>query len=140
MNSKAEHYYSHEANGSSDRAFGLVFSVFFLIIAILPLWHGAQCRYWALVVSGILVTLALAAPFTLAPLNLWWIKLGALLNRITSPVALGILFFGVFLPIGLIMRLSGKDPLRLKIDREAKSYWIDRSPSGPSPESLNDQF
>jgi len=67
-------------------------------------------------------------------------KLGDILHRIASPIALAILFYGVVTPTGLLMRLFGKDPLRLRFDREAKSYWIAREPPGPAPESLKDQF
>ncbi len=126
--------------GSSDRAFGLVFAAFFAIVALLPLWHGGAMRLWALAVAAAFGVLALAAPCVLAPLNRIWTMLGDLLHRIVSPIALGILFFGVVVPTGLLMRLVGKDPLRLAFDRQARTYWIERHPPGPPPESLKDQF
>ena len=67
-------------------------------------------------------------------------KFGELLHRIVSPIALGIVFYLAVLPTGLLLRLFGKDPLRLKIDRGAASYWIKREPPGPTAESLNNQF
>lgn len=124
----------------SDRSFGLVFTAFFLIIGLLPLLHGRSLRVWALGIAGVFVIAALFAPRALALPNRLWARFGALLNRIVSPIALGILFYGVVTPIGRLMRLFGKDPLRLKFDPEAKSYWIVRAEPGPSGESLKNQF
>jgi hypothetical protein len=126
--------------GSSDRAFGLVFAVFFAIVALLPIWNGAPPRLWALGVGVAFLAAALAAPRILAPLNRAWLKLGDLLHRIVNPIALAILYYGVVTPTGLVMRLFGQDPLRLRFDKAAKSYWIARVPPGPSAESLKDQF
>ncbi len=84
--------------------------------------------------------LAFAAPQVLAPLNRLWFKLGLLLHKIVNPIVLGIMFYVVVTPTGLIMRLLGKDLLRLKRDPAAASYWIERTPPGPKPESLGDQF
>src|SRR5262245_23347122 len=134
--------FHREANvkGSSDRSFGLVFAAFFAIVAALPLLFGAPLRWWALAVAGLFLLLALVAPAALAPLNRLWTKFGLLLHRVMSPVVLGVMFFLVITPIGLLMRLLGKDLLRLKFDRAAGSYWISREPPGPPPESLKDQF
>ncbi len=126
--------------GSSDRTFGLVFTAFFAIVAVLPMLRDEPPRLWALAAAGVFLLLALAVPRALAPLNRLWMKLGDILHRIASPIALAILFYGVVTPTGLLMRLFGKDPLRLRFDREAKSYWIAREPPGPAPESLKDQF
>jgi hypothetical protein len=76
----------------------------------------------------------------LNPLNRLWLKFGLLLYKIVNPIVLGLLFFATIAPIGLIMRLTGKDFLRLKLDREAKSYWIERAPPGPSPQSMRNQY
>jgi hypothetical protein len=126
--------------GSSDRTFGLVFTAFFAIVAVLPMLRGEPPRLWAFAAAGAFLLLALAVPRALAPLNRLWLRFGDLLHRIVSPIALAILFYGVVTPTGLLMRLFGKDPLRLRFDREAKSYWIAREPPGPPPESLKDQF
>ncbi len=142
-NRKHEQFSHHPpTGGSSDRAFGLVFTAFFLIIALLLLLYSAPIwrPYMALAAAVIFLAAALIAPHVLAPLNRLWYKFGLLLNRIVSPITLGILFYGVVMPTGLLMRLFGKDPLRLKFDRTAKSYWIARTPPGPSPESLKNQF
>jgi hypothetical protein len=76
----------------------------------------------------------------LSPLNRLWLRLGLLLQRITNPIVLGILFFGTVLPIGLLMRLAGKNPLRLGFDRDARSYWTPRQPPGPAPDTMPRQF
>jgi hypothetical protein len=126
--------------GSSNRSFGLVFSGFFLIVALLPAVHGNSPRYWALVVSAVFLALALSVPSVLGPFNRIWVKFGQLLHRIVSPVALAILFFCVVTPTGLLLRLLGKDVLRLRFDKAAASYWIPRTPPGPAAESLKNQF
>ena len=125
---------------SSDRSFGIVFTVFFAIVGLLPLLHAHGIRLWALTLSAVFLLLALLIPSVLAPLNRFWTKFGMLLHHIVSPIALGILFFLVVTPIGLIMRALGKDPLRLRFDRSAASYWIERTPPGPDADSLKNQF
>jgi hypothetical protein len=137
-----EHSQKHiiEVKGSSDRAFGLVFSAVFAIIALYPLLGSGTIRSWSLIVAGIFLLLALITPVVLAPANRLWMKFGELLHRIVSPVALGIVFYVTVLPTGILLRLLGKDPLRLRIDPTAKSYWILREPPGPAAESLNNQF
>jgi hypothetical protein len=137
-----EHTRKHitEIKGSSDRAFGLVFAVVFVIIACYPLLSGGTIRLWSLIVAGIFLVLALLIPAVLAPANRLWMKFGELLHSIVSPLALGIVFYATLLPTGLLLRLFGKDPLRLRLDPTAESYWIKREPPGPSAESLNNQF
>ncbi len=137
-----EHTQKHvmQTKGSTDRAFGLVFSAVFAIIAFFPLLGGDGIRMWSLIVAGIFLLLALALPNVLAPANRLWMKFGELLHRIVSPLSLGIVFYVTVLPTGLMLRLFGKDPLRLRRDPAAKSYWIRRDPPGPAAESLNNQF
>ena len=126
--------------GSSDRAFGMVFAGVFFVIAVWPLVHGTVPRWWAFVVSAGFAGIALLKPVLLARLNRLWMKLGILLGKVVSPIALGVLFYGVLTPIGAIIRLAGKDPLRLKRDPAAISYWIPRNPPGPPPDSMTNQF
>jgi hypothetical protein len=97
-------------------------------------------RQWSLIAAGVFAGLALLIPAVLAPANRVWMKFGELLHHIVSPVALGVVFYVAVLPTGLILRLLGKDPLRLRFDPSATSYWIKRDPSGPAAESLNNQF
>lgn len=126
--------------GSSDRSFGWVFAGVFLVIAVLPLLHGQSLTWWSIGISAVFALVALVKPSLLSGLNRLWIKLGVLLGKIVSPIALGILFYVVITPIGIIIRLAGKDPLRLKFDPDAKSYWIPREPPGPQPGSMNHPF
>jgi hypothetical protein len=126
--------------GPSDWSFGIVFAVVFAVIGLLPLVTLRMPRWWALGIAAGFLGLAMLAPRVLAPLNRLWLRLGLLLHRVVSPIALGIVFFGVITPMGVIMRLAGKDLLRLRSDASAASYWVDRKPPGPGPESLRDQF
>jgi hypothetical protein len=125
---------------SSNRTFGLVIGSFFVILALLPLIAGAPVRRWALAIALTMYTLAVLWPATLRIPNLAWMRVGMLLHRITSPLVTGLLFWGVFTPLGFLMRATGKDPLRLRLDPSAKSYWIDRSPPGPEPRTMLKQF
>ena len=129
-----------QVEGSSDRAFGLVFAGVFLVIAGWPLIDWETPRWWAVGVAAVLGVIAMVRPALLAAPNRLWIKFGVLLGNVVGPVAVGILFYGVFTPMGALMRLTGKDPLRLKLDRGADSYWIARKPPGPPPDSLTNQF
>ena len=131
---------SDEVHGSSDRSFGVVFAVVFSVIGLLPLAFGSGVRVWALVLGTAFLLMALAIPRSLAPLNRLWLRFGLLLHRIVSPIVLGIMFYGVITPTGAIMRAFGKDLLRLRFDRSSRSYWVDRVPPGPPPESIKDQF
>ena len=126
--------------GSSDRTFGLEFAALFIVIAGWPLFHGGAVRWWSIAVAAVFAVVALLKPALLAGLNRLWIKLGILLGKVVSPIALGVLFYGVLTPIGIVIRLAGKDPLRLKFDPAASSYWIPREPPGPPPGSMTNQF
>ncbi|MDP6786667.1 MAG: SxtJ family membrane protein [Rhodospirillales bacterium] len=125
---------------SSDRATGLVFAAVFAIIALWPLWSGGTPRAWALIVAAAIVIVAFALPRALAPLSRAWHGLGQILHKVVNPLVMGLLFYVTVTPTGLLMRLFGKDPLRLRFDREAKSYWIERRPPGPAPETMRQQF
>ena len=125
---------------SSNRSFGLVFAVVFLMIAARPILDGRALRWWAVVIAATFALLAVLYPSVLTLPNRWWTKFGLLLGKVVSPIALGLLFFGVITPLGAVMRLTGKDPLRLQLDRKTDSYWILRDPPGPPPESMTNQF
>ena len=131
---------TQEIEGSSDRGFGLVFTVVFVIIACWPLIHGESPRWWSFGVAGVLAAIAVFRPTVLACPNALWTKFGVFLGNVVGPIAVGMLFYGVVTPLGVVMRLTGKDPLRLKLDRGADSYWVLREPPGPPPKSMKNQF
>lgn len=124
----------------SERSFGIVFAAVFLIIGLWPLLGDGATRLWALAVSGVLLVFAFAFPRFLRPLNFLWFKFGMLLNRVMSPVIMGVLFFLTVTPTAMAFRLLGKDPLRLRLNRKSKSYWLVRKPPGPAPDSMKNQF
>ena len=119
---------------SSNRSFGIVFFIVFLIIAIYPLINNADLRIWSLVISIIFLILGLINSKFLTPLNKLWFKFGLLLGRLISPIIMGIIFFFVVTPIGLILRIFGKDVLNLK-KNNSKSYWIKKN--GPISKMKN---
>jgi len=129
-----------QVTGSSDRTFGLVFAGFFALLGLFPLVVGGSIAAWLLVPSLAFLLVSVLKPNLLAPLNRLWMRLGAVLHKVVNPLVLGIMFFLVVVPTGLLMRAFGKDPLRLKIDEKADSYWIKREPPGPAKESIKDQF
>lgn len=130
-----------ELKNSSDRSFGLVFVVVFSLIGMWPWLFGANgVRQWSLIVAGVLLIAAIVVPIILSPVNRLWSWFGLLLNRIMNPFVMGLIFFLAVTPTALIMRALGKDPLRLRLDPTASTYWIDRDPHGPAPESMTDQF
>jgi hypothetical protein len=126
--------------GSSDRAFGFLFAAVFLLLAALKFWQGSPFGYVWLALSATFAAAAAVRPGVLAPLNRLWLKLGLLLHRVVTPVIMGLLFYLVITPMGLIMRLRGTDFLRLRRDPRARSYWIERTPPGPPPGTMKNQF
>ena len=119
---------------SSNRSFGIVFFIGFLLIALYPFTYGGEIRIWSLIISILFLILGLLNSKILAPLNKIWFKFGILLGRIVSPLIMGIIFFLVVTPIGFIMRLLGKDLLNLKYNKN-KSYWIKKN--GPKSKMKN---
>ena len=119
---------------SSNRSFGIVFFVVFILIALYPLIHNEEIRIWSLIISSIFLILGLINSRILNPLNKLWFKFGIFLGKIVSPIIMGIIFFLVVTPIGFIMRLLGKDILNLKYNKN-KSYWIEKN--GPKSKMKN---
>jgi hypothetical protein len=113
---------------SSNRSFGLVFFIVFLIIALYPLTNQEDTRIWSLFISFIFLILGLLNSRLLLPLNKLWFKFGIFLGNLISPIVMGIIFFLVVTPTALIMRLLGKDVLNLKKNNK-NSYWIDKNNS-----------
>ncbi|HYP56883.1 MAG TPA: SxtJ family membrane protein [Beijerinckia sp.] len=126
---------------SSDRKFGIVFSIVFAIFGIWPfVFHHQPIRWWLLALAAVFLILAAIAPQSLNILNKAWFKLGQLLNLITGPIIMGLMFFAGVVPVGWILRKQGKDLLGLKHDPEAETYWIKREPPGPASGTLTKQF
>ena len=140
MNTHEELTRKHAVRGSSDRSFGLVFATFFAFVSLAPLWKHHPLRPWALALAALFLAVGILRPVWLHPLNQAWIKLGLFLGRIVNPIVMGLLFFIAVAPTALLFRLLGKDPLRLALDPGASSYWIDRRPPGPAPETMSNQF
>lgn len=125
---------------SSDRTFGLVWTVFLVLYALAPLRHERGVRVWPMAPAGVLLLLSLFLPRALHGLNLLWGKIGLLLNRVVNPVVMGLIFYGCFVPVGLLTRLRKEDPLQLQLDPSATTYWVTREPSGSSRASMINQF
>jgi hypothetical protein len=122
---------------NTEKSFGIVFSIVFSIVALYPLINGDSFRVWALIISVIFLLLAYVAPNILGIPNKLWFKFGILLGSIIAPIVMALVYFLTVLPTGLIMRLLGKDLLKQKLDKNAKSYWLERSePMG----SMKNQF
>ena len=121
---------------ATNRSFGIVFFIVFLLIAIWPILSESSIRVWSLIISLIFLLLGLINSKLLTPLKNVWIKLGEFLGKIIAPIIMGIIYFFIVTPIGLIMRIIGKDLINIKYSKE-KSYWINRKKNiGP----MNRQF
>lgn len=127
-------------NKSSNRSFGLVMAVFFMVVGLWPLIYGGAIRGWSVMVSVTFVLLSLVRPAVLSLLNRAWFKLGLALHHVISPIVLGIMFYGVITPVGLLRRVFVRDPMKLRFEPEKDSYWVKREPPGPKPDSLTNQF
>ena len=118
----------------SNKSFGIVFFIVFLLLGFYPLLNDGNIRVWSLVISLIFLVLGLLNSKLLLPLNKIWFKFGILLGKIVSPLIMAIIFFLVVTPIAFIMRLIGKDLLNLKFNNK-KSYWIEKT--GPKSKMKN---
>ena len=110
----------------SNRSFGIVFFLVFLLIAFYPLLNDRSIHIWSLIISLIFLTLGIINSSILSPLNKIWFKFGILLGKIISPLVMGIIFFIVVTPIGILMKILKKDLLNLKYNNN-KSYWIEKN-------------
>ena len=112
---------------SSNRNFGLVFFIIFLIVSLWPLTYGGSIRIWLVIISMVFLILGIMNSKLLTPLNKLWVKFGMILGTIVAPIIMGVVFFLVVTPIGLVMRIMGKDLLNKKYDKKKKTYWINRN-------------
>jgi len=129
-----------EIKVGSERGFGLVFAAVFAIIAAWPLKNGGELRLWALIIAAVFLGLALFWRQPLRPLNLAWFRFGMWLGAVVAPIVMSLLFFLVVTPTGWIVKAMGKDPLRLRFDRGAASYWIERDEERNPMGSMRNQF
>ena len=111
----------------SNRSFGIVFFIVFVIIATYPLLNQGEVRIWSLIISFLFLFLGLLNSKILTPLNKLWFRFGLFLGKIISPIIMGVIFFLVVTPIGLLMRFFGKDVLNLKLNKKKSSYWIEKN-------------
>jgi Saxitoxin biosynthesis operon protein SxtJ len=126
--------------GPSDRKFGLTLGSILAVIAVVKVIEHSVWGAITGVLAAILIGSALVRPALLSTPNHIWLKLGLLLHRIVNPIIMAILFYSTITPIGLLMRALGKDPLRLKLDKAAASYWLARSDERPQSDSMRQQF
>lgn len=123
-----------------NRSFGWVFTGVFALLGLFPLVHGAGLRWWALASAGLLIPITVVAPQLLATPRRLWLRFGELMHRVTNPLILSLLFYGVVTPMGLLMRLAGRDSLRIRRGTAQSTYWVSRDPPGPTPDSMKHQF
>ncbi|MCP5117133.1 MAG: DUF4175 domain-containing protein [bacterium] len=138
---------THEDLGSksdlplpSERSFAVVWAVVLAILALWPVWWGAAPRWWVLGIAAGVALLGWLWPVSLRWPNRLWFHLGLLLGKVVTPVLMAVLFYAMFTPMGLLMRLFRKDPLGLRRDAGAATYWIPRQPPGPDPKTMKNQF
>lgn len=126
----------------SDRSFGLVGSAFFFLVGIAPFLNKTHkpIRIWSIGVAIIFLGMAFFWQKPLKPFNRLWYKIGLVMVKVINPFVMALLFFCTVTPIGILMRLFGKDPMRLRDDMSSSSYWILRNPPGPSPDTMKNQF
>jgi Saxitoxin biosynthesis operon protein SxtJ len=132
-----------EVKGGSDRGFGLTVGGILLLIAAVRTWLHAGYGALEPVLAAVglcLVVLAVVRAQSLAGLNRAWTRLGLVLFKVVNPVVLGLIYLTTIVPIGLLMRALGHDPLRLEREPGAASYWVKREPPGPAPATMTQQF
>tara|TARA_B100001769_G_C22075637_1_gene579219 strand:- start:1023 stop:1406 length:384 start_codon:yes stop_codon:yes gene_type:complete len=112
----------------SNRSFGILFFIVFFVIALWPIFKANEIRVWSVIISLIFLILGIFNSNALSPLNKLWMKFGLLLGSIISPIVMGIIFFGVVTPTGLLMKLFKKDILNLKKNTN-KTYWLNKDNS-----------
>jgi len=132
--------HGHEIKTSSDRSFGFVFTAVFLIIGLEPLRRSEVIKVIPLVLAAVFLAVSLIYPRVLAPLNRLWTRFGLLIAKITNPIVLGLVYFVVLTPLAVISRLFGRDPLEIKLDRTAKSYWVILPKTVHSKDRMRQQF
>ena len=121
----------------TEKSFGIVFSILFVLISLYPLTKNNPIYTWSLLLSALILTLAYMAPQALTVPNKLWYKFGLFLGSIIAPIVMALVYFTTVVPIGLIMRLIGKDLLKQKIDKNSQTYWLTKA---PPTSTMQDQF
>jgi hypothetical protein len=124
----------------SNRSFGWTFTGFFILAGGYGLWHGGAASLPMLALAAVLALVTLTRAAWLTPLNRAWMKLGELMGRMVSPLVLGVIFFAVFTPVGLLMRAFGRDAMCRRFEPARRSYWVKRDPPGPADDSYRNMF
>jgi hypothetical protein len=124
----------------SNRSFGWTFTGFFILVGIYGLWRGGATLSWGLALALLMALVTLTRETWLTPLNRAWMAFGELLGRVVSPVVLGLIFFGVFTPVAVGMRLFGRDAMCRRFEPAKPSYWVKRDPPGPADGSYRNMF
>lgn len=125
---------------ASERNLGVTFAVVLALVGALKLYRGSEYGLYWFAAAVLFLGCAYLWTAPLRPLNVVWHRLGLLLFAVVSPLAMAVVFYTTVAPIGLLMRFFGKDPMRLKFDRAARSYWIERTPPGPAGAQMKNQF
>ena len=112
-------------NKENNKSFGILFFIVFLLIAIWPVINSEPIRIWSIIISILFLILGITNSKILTPLKRGWIKLGEILGKVVAPIIMGFIYFIIITPIGILMRLFGKDLLNIKFNKN-KSYWIKR--------------
>ena len=122
---------------SSNRSFGVVFFIFFLILSLFPLLKNNQVNFYFLVIALVFLVLGLLNAKILTPLNKYWIKFGDVLGKFVSPIIMFLIYFFTVFPVNLLLRLFNKDVMYLKLHKKNKSYWIKKE---VNDSNMNNQF
>jgi ABC-type Fe3+ transport system permease subunit len=121
----------------SEKNFGIVFSIVFLLISLYPLINSEDILIWSIILSCLFIMLAYLLPRTLTLPNKLWFKFGLMLGSIIAPVVMALVYFTSVVPLGIIFKILGKDPMQRKLDKSSKSYWISKEQPNSS---MKDQF
>lgn len=124
----------------SNRSFGTLFVAVFGLFGVYSWWRSGVFHPWTFCLSGLILALTVAKPEWLGPANRAWMTLAEWLHRAVSPIVLGLIFYGIFTPIGWGMRRAGRDAMKRRFEPAARTYWVERNPPGPDPAGLPNQF
>ena len=127
-------------DSQSNRSFGWRFTVFFVLVGFYSLWREGTAYPWMLGLASLTAAVTMVRPQWLAPLNRAWMRFGELLERVVSPLVLGIIFYGVFRPVGSVMHLARRDAMKRRFEPGVPIYWVERDPPGPADDDFPQQF